>query len=396
MESKMKLFRISLMTIMVLIAPAVFTLTGCGEKIEPGNTPGKAGDPVKAPLAEARITQEPVLYEAVGTITARTASTVSGKLMGTVQAVHVREGDMVQKGDLLVTLDQRQVSAQVDKAQAALKEARRAESSAVSAHDAARAAADYAEATFKRYSQLLKENSVSQQEYEEVASRYRQAKAGQAQTAAMLEAARSRIQQAEAAVREATVAQKDAQVRAPYQGRIINKMVSEGDLASPGTPFFTIEEEGLYCADLVLPERHIQEIKIGMPVKVVVDALGDAQVVGEVGRIIPSADARSRSFQIKVAMPEDLDLKSGMFARVFIPVGGTGMLLIPAASVVTEGQLSGVFVVDDNQVARFRLIRTGRQFDDRVEVISGLQPGQRFVTRVPPGLKDGDRIEQQA
>jgi multidrug resistance efflux pump len=88
-----------------------------------------------------------------------------------------------------------------------------------------------------------------------------------AQAEAMLEAARSRIQQAEAAVRQATVAQQDSLVRVPYQGQIIKKMVSEGDLASPGMPFFTIEEEGQYCVDLVLPERHIQEIKIGMSVK---------------------------------------------------------------------------------------------------------------------------------
>ncbi len=390
----MKHSRFSNLKSLFLLLPAAIVLMGCGEKIAPGNTAEQAVDVVNARVAEAKITQQPVLYEAVGTISARTASTVSSKLMGTVLQVHVHEGDRVQKGDLLVTLDQRQVSAQLDRARAALKEAQRSEASAVSARDAANAAADYAEATYKRFSQLLKENSVSQQEYEEVASRYRQAKASLAQAEAMLEAARSRIQQAAAAVREATVAQKDTRVRAPYEGQIINKMVSAGDLASPGTPFFTIEQEGLFCADLVLPERYIQEIKLGQSVTVVVDALGDKRVVGEVGRIIPSADARSRSFQIKVAMPEGLDLKSGMFARVFIPVGGTGILLVPASAVVDEGQLTGVFVVDDKQVAHFRLVRTGRSFDNRVEVISGLQPGQLFVTSVPPGLKDGDRIEK--
>ena len=195
-------------------------------------------------------------------------------------------------------------------------------------------------------------------------------------------------------MREATVASKDATVRAPYDGRVVNKMIDVGDLAAPGTPFFTIEQEGLYCADLVLPERHIQEVSVGMPVKVVVDALGSQEVKGTIGRIIPSADARSRSFQLKVAMPEDLDLKSGMFARVFIPIGGTGMLLVPRAAIKYEGQLTGVFVVDDQRVARFWLVRTGKIIGDRVEIISGLKPGQRYVMTIGPTLKDGVKVEE--
>ena len=159
--------------VIILLLAAAFI--GCGQKIEPGTTPGSEPVTVKAPLGVVRITQEPFYYEAVGTITARTASTISGKLMGTVLKVHVREGDSVKRGDVLVTLDPRQVTAQLDQVQAGLREARRAESSAVSAHEAAKAAAQLAAATYARYQQLLKENSASQQEFEEVEARHRQA-----------------------------------------------------------------------------------------------------------------------------------------------------------------------------------------------------------------------------
>jgi RND family efflux transporter MFP subunit len=333
------------------------------------------------------------LYEAVGTITARVASTISSKLMGTVLSVHVHEGDYVKADDVLVTLDPRQVTAQLDRAQAGVREARRAKASAASARDAAKAAAQLAEATFNRYLQLRKENSASQQEFEEVESRHRQAQAALAQAESMLQAAESRVQQAEAAVREVTVAKKDAVVRAPYAGQVVNKMINEGDLASPGTPFFTIEQEGLYRADLELPERYIQDVKIGMKVKVVVDALDKLEAAGTIGRINPMADVRSRSFQVKVDMPEELNLKSGMFARVFIPIGGTGMLMIPRTAVVEEGQLNGVYVVDENNTAHFRLIRTGKDIENRVEIISGLQPGQRYVVTIPPTLENGSKVE---
>jgi RND family efflux transporter MFP subunit len=369
------------------------TLASCGGDIAPGNTAPGAGPTVKAPLAEAHVGRTPLLYEAVATINARTTSTISAKLMGAVQAVHVREGQTVQKGDLLLSIDPRTVTAQLDQAKAALNGARRAEASAVSARDAAAAADEYAAATYRRYKQLLQDNSVSRAEFEEIESRSRQAKAGLAQAEAMVEAARSQVRQAEAALQQASLARKDAQVHAPYEGRVVGRMVDEGDLASPGTPLLTLEQEGVFCADLVLPERHIQSVSVGMQVQVQVPALGNLEAVGEVGRIVSAADPRSRSFEVKVAMPDGLDLKSGMFARVFLPIGGTGTLLVPQSAIVNEGQLTGVYVVGPDRVARFRLVRTGKAHTDGVEIISGLQEGQRYVTDVPATLKDGMTVE---
>jgi RND family efflux transporter MFP subunit len=340
------------------IGPLVFLVmvvffTACSQKIEPGTTEEGDRTPVAVETAVARITQQALMYEAVGTVTARTASTISSKLMGAVREVHVREGDLVEEGDLLVTLDQRQVEAQLQKAQAN---------------------AEVAAKEYRRYQQLLTTQSITQQEFDRAEARHRQA---------------------QAAVAAATVGMKDATVRAPYEGQVVAKMINPGDLASPGTPFLTLEQKGLFCADLVLPERHIQAVKMGLEVRVVVPALSDEAMTGQVGRIIPSADARSRSFQIKVGMPEDPDLKSGMFARVFIPLGGTGMLLVPQSAVVDRGQLQGVFLVDATQTARFRLVRTGKTIDDQVEVVSGLKAGGKYIVKVPAKLKDGDKVEER-
>lgn len=326
-------------------------ITACGEKIEPGNASRESGPAVKAPVAIAKVTQQPFFYEAVGTVTARTASTVSSKLMGVVRTVHVQEGDQVGKGDLLVTIDQRQVKAQLERALAN---------------------AEVAEKEYRRFQQLLKEQSASQQEFDRALARHREA---------------------QAAVAAARVSQKDARVRAPYDGRVVAKMINPGDLASPGTPFLTLEQRGLFWADLVLPERHIQSVRLGLEAKVIVPALNDLEILGEVGRIVPSADARSRSFQVKVNLPSVPDLKSGMFARVAIPLGGSGRLLIPKTAVVERGQLTGLFIVDDHQTARFRLIRLGKSFGDQVEVVSGLKTKQHYVTVVPLNLKDGDKIQ---
>ncbi len=368
-------------------------LAACGNEIAPGTSAPGEGKKIKAQVVEAVISQESAYYEAVATINARTASTISSKLMGNVQAVHVHEGDQVKQGDLLISIDPRTVQAQREQAEAAQREARRAEASAVSARNAAAAAAKLAGDTLARYQPLLQEKSVSQQEFDEVESKSRQAKAALAQADAMVEAARSRVQQAQATVSQATVAERDAAVIAPYDGRVVARLVDEGDLASPGTPLLTIEQEGLFCADMLLPERYIQNVQVGLAVKVRVPALGDLEADGQVGRIVPAADARSRSFEMKVAMPEGLDLKSGMFARVFIPVGGSGGLLVPATAVIHEGQLTGIYIVDAKQIAHFRLVRTGKSYGDRVEILSGLQAGQRYIPVIPVGLTDGMTVE---
>lgn len=375
-----------------LMALLVF-LVACGNEIGPGTSASGGAKTIKAPVVEAAISQEPAYYEAVATINARTASTISSKLMGNIQAVLVHEGDRVKQGDPLVSIDPRTVQAQREQAEAAVREARRAEASAVSARDAATAASRLAAATLSRYQPLLQEKSVSQQEFDEVESRSRQAKAALAQADAMVEAARSRVQQAEAAVSQAAIAERDAKVIAPYDGQVVARLVDEGDLASPGTPLLTIEQEGLFCADMLLPERYIQNVQVGLAVKVRVPALGDLEADGQVGRIVPAADARSRSFEMKVAMPEGLDLKSGMFARVFIPVGGGGGLLVPEAALVNEGQLTGIYIVDEKSIARFRLVRTGKSYGDRVEILSGLQAGQRYVPALPAGIEDGMTVE---
>lgn len=330
----------------------LFGLAACGEKIAPGTHPKGEGPIVNVPIAKAAEIQQPFYYEAVGTVTARTTSTISSKLMGVVRSVSVQEGDTIKKGDLLVTIDQRQVKAQLERAMAN---------------------AQVAGKEYMRYQQLLKDQSASQQEFDRAEARHREAKA---------------------AVAAARVSQKDAQVQAPYDGRVLAKMINPGDLASPGTPFLTVEQTGLFWTDLVLPERHIQAVQLGLAVKVIVPALDRQEIMGEVGRIVPTADARSRSFQVKVSMPAGLDLKSGMFARVAIPLAGAGALLVPKSAIVEQGQLSGVFIVDDNQVAHFRLVRMGKTYDDQVEIVSGLKIDQQYVSNVPMGLVDGAKVSK--
>jgi RND family efflux transporter MFP subunit len=313
--------------------------------------------------------------------------------MGTVKEIRVQEGDRVKQGQTLVVIDKRNVTAQLRQAQAALDEARRAEAGAVSARDAAVAGAQLARATYERYLNLIEEDSASRQEFDEVEARHRQAQASLKQVEQMLAAARYRVQQAAAAVSAAGVASDDAAILAPYDGIVTAKMSEVGDLATAGTPFLTLEGMEGYRVDVVLPEAYFSAVRLNQTVMIRIPSLGDQPLEGSVETIVPVADQSSRSFLVKIRLPADEAIRSGMFARVVIRTGEERIMLIPASTVVPQGQLTGIFIVDDHQIARFRLIRTGRHFDDTVEIITGLDEGQRFVRSPPPALVDGAHVE---
>jgi RND family efflux transporter MFP subunit len=377
-----------------LLAMLVACVSGCGEKIEPGHSSISAGAPVKTKVAEARFSIWPLIFEAVGTVQAETASTLGAKILGTVTAVRVQEGDRVRMGDVIVTIDERQVGAQRQQAEAALAEARQMEQAASAARDAAAAGADLATATYHRYETLLAQESVSRQEFDDVKARFRQAQAKLGQSEDMIKAALQRVRQAEAALTSAHVSAADAAVKAPFDGIVTAKMVDAGDLAAPGRPLLSLEKEGGYRVDIRLPEVYVRAVRPGQAVPIRIGGTLEPPIEGVIDIVAPAADPDSRSFLVKARLPSRVDLRSGMFARVEVIVGESQLMAIPSSAIVHQGQLTGLFVVTAENTAHFRLIRTGRNLGDgMVEVLSGLPDGTRFVVKPSSELVDGASVE---
>jgi RND family efflux transporter MFP subunit len=371
----------------------LFFSLACSDKIEPGTTTESPPVLKDTPVATAQITDQPIIYEAVGTVRAGIRSNLASKLLGTVEAIHVREGDRVKQGETLLLIDQRQVNAGLRKAGASLTEAKKGLAAAISNREAARASEKLALATYERYLNLKRDDSVSVQEFDEVEARYRQARAALGQADAMVEAATARIKQAEASLATARVNKEDAVITAPHDGIITEKMVDKGDLAKPGTPLLALETTRGFCVDVVLPEKYIDYVEPGQKVSVKVPALKTGPLEGNVCTIVPSADPRSRSFIVKINLPIHRKVRSGLFARVEIPIGHSKKLLIDQEGVVTRGQLTGLYLVDSEGIARFRLIRLGKTFGVSIEVLSGLKEGDRYVVKPTPKLQDGARVE---
>jgi RND family efflux transporter MFP subunit len=183
-----------------------------------------------------------------------------------------------------------------------------------------------------------------------------------------------------------------ARIRAPFAGVITEKKADAGTLASPGMPIFTIEDTRSYRLEATIDESDMRIARVGQVVPVTIDALGTTELSGKIVQIVPAADPTSRNFLVKVELPSDSRLRSGLFGRARFPRGERTSVLIPRSAVVEHGQLQGVYVMDTNQIAGMRYITLGKSAGDQVEVLSGLQAGEKLIAA--PGDRElcGKRI----
>jgi RND family efflux transporter MFP subunit len=158
-------------------------------------------------------------------------------------------------------------------------------------------------------------------------------------------------------------------------------------------PIFTVEDVRRYRLEATVNENDLQYVRTGEQVSVVIDALDNAGLKGKVVQIVPAADAASRAFLVKIELPTDTHLRSGLFGRAQFSRGERQVLLIPRSAVVDRGQLQGIYVLDQNKVASLRYITLGKPSGAEVEVLAGLQDGEQLVAT--PGAIDlnGKRIE---
>jgi len=323
-------------------------------------------------LLTAQKTMVPDCTEATGTVRAAQSAQLSSQVMGAITRVNVHEGDQVRQREVLITIDSAQQRSAYDSANAGLSASRQA----IAATDA-----DYAlaEATMKRYQVLYDKKSVSPQEYDEVKTRLVAAKARRDVAAA------GRVQ-AEAAVSAANTAVGFTRIRAPFDGLVVAKLADAGALAAPGVPLLTIEDPTRFRLEAVVDESQIGTVRLGETVPVVIDSLGNQTITGKVVQIVPMADPASRTFTVKVDLPANPQIRSGLFGRARFTRGERESILVPQDALLHRGQLDGVYVVGKDKIASLRYVTLGKLSANQVEVLSGLENGERIVAQ--PGERE--------
>ncbi|MBN1586092.1 MAG: efflux RND transporter periplasmic adaptor subunit [Candidatus Omnitrophica bacterium] len=334
--------------IVTLGALFILAAAGCGKPAEGQSGPGGmwAVGVVSSP-AGLEIVEDKLSL--VGSLEANETIEVQSELEGTVEAIDFSEGQSVQKGAILIRINEKKLQASLDQAQANLK---------------------LAQATEKRYKALVSSNAVSHQEYD--------------QTIATLAAAEATVELAKELLEDATIA-------APFSGVLGSRMVSEGQFVSKGTKLTSLSSQDPIKAEFEVPERYLSQVKIGQPVKISVAAYPNEVFEGEVYFIAPQVSQTTRTALVKARIPNPHSkLMRGMFANLDLVLEvRKDAVVVPETAVVLRGDDSFVYVVDEKSAAQIRPVRLGLRLEGRVEVLEGVQAGEVVVAegwqKIGPG-----------
>lgn len=306
---------------------------------------------VSGDIITVETVNEPIIEQATGTIRAKNETVISARIMATIASLNVRAGDTVEAGDVLATLDSRELEARLDQQQEAVA--------------AARARLSEAESNYNRVAPLVAKGVATQAEFD--------------RAEAALSTAQAELAGAMRATDEANTALSYTTLTAPFAGRVIDRFADPGDTAIAGTPLLRIYDPEQLRLEANVRESLASRLERGQPLVARIDAL-DQQFEVTVDEIVPSADPGSRSFVVKVNLPTRPNLYPGMFGRLLIRTGRRETLYVPQQAIAQFGQLNFVHLVTDQGVVR-RYIRTGRAAKDQVEVLSGLKPGEKIVAK---------------
>ncbi len=346
-----------------LLIFSLLLLFGCKDKVMPGTAEVKRQAVTGVTLAEVHPAQVDEYYETSGTVRAKTISVIASRVMGTVTSVKVKEGDRVHAGQVLMTIDDRDVAQRVKAAEKAVEAAKQNKS--------------LMDITYQRYKNLHDEKAISQQEIDQIETQKK--------------VSDMEYERAKAMLAEAQIYHGFTRISAPTSGVVTEKKIELGSMAVPGIPILTVEDNSYFRIEANVDERLSGKLKIGMPVDVIIDSIGQ-EAKGRITEIIPAVDPMSRTFLIKIdlKMPS---LKTGLYGKVLIPEGKREAILVPQKAIVEKGQLVGVYVVDDKGVITYRLIKAGKKYGEQIEVLSGLNGGEKIIVDGVEKAVDGGIIK---
>jgi RND family efflux transporter MFP subunit len=336
-----------LMRWLVLAAAIAALITACNSQEEPAQP---AALSIQAVVTQVQTVQVPLRVEVTGQITAVAQATLSSQVQSTVEELRVREGTAVKKGQKLVVLDSRDLRAELARAQAEAENAR---------------------AHLARMKRLYSEDAVSTQEKENADRTFKVA---------------------EASRRAALTKVSYTVVTAPFDGVITEKKIEVGEIASPGQPLLKMEDPQRLRLEATVAEGDLQALSRGATIPVVIDALGPKPLSGIVAQILPTGDPATHTFLVKVELSPTPGLKTGMFGRMLVNKGTGQTLVVPRSAVIERGELTGLYVVGPDSLARLRWVKLGRTLGESIEILSGVTSGERLLADASTGI-EGARIE---
>lgn len=355
-------------TFLAIIVTGLFWIS-CGSKNE--NTIQQDNStviPVKT--AEVNLEEENHFISASGKITAVKSATLSTRNMGYVENVYAKVGQKVSKGQLLLSINNKDLTAQKAQTDAGIAEAT--------------AALENAQKDYNRFKSLFNSQSATQKELDDITAHYNMAKA--------------RLEAAKQARNTVNAQFSYSNIRAPFSGIVTQKFVKSGDMANPGMPLLQIENLNNFEVVAMVPENEISELKKGEKAQIEIKAINE-NITGKISVISASAQSTGGQYLVKVSLDKKpKELRSGMFATVHfstVSTVKTKNISVPKSAIINHGELYGIYTVSQKNTAILRWLRLGRTLGDKVEVLSGINSGERYIISSTGKLYNGVKVNIQ-
>ena len=360
----------------------------------------------------------PRFFEATGSLAGNEQTDVAPAVAGKVITVGVDLGSYVQRGAMLVRLDDRdarirleQAQAQVEQAQASVRQAeariglrpgQNFDPERVAEVGSARVALELAEKQLRRFERLIESGDVSRSSYDQqkaqrdqLQQQYEAALTVARQNYAAVQTARAAVISARTQIETQRKSISDAVVSAPISGYVADRPADLGEYVTTSTKVATIVSTNPLRMRIDIPEQAISSVQVGQGVSVNVSAYPDRAFSGRVARISPNVTATSRTLTVEAEIENgDGALKPGQFATVRIQQSASAQaVLVPARAVHTEGASSHLFVIKNGR-AEQRQVQIGQAEGDLVEIRSGVAEGEQVATSNIEQLSDGMAVRQ--
>jgi multidrug resistance efflux pump len=400
-----------LISIFLLLVFTAFAIGGCA---------APASSEISVQVASAQKQAIKTNISLSGVLLPQSTVTLSTKLTGQVLSVNCDVGAAVKKGDTLISLDTKQLSAQLDQAEAALKQANAAvkagkssasaSSSAVKvaqgavdtakinydaakkAYDATKASYDLGFATAADLEKATVALQVAQAQYTAASSgTIKQAKYASSSASNNVNTLKAGVEVAEANVNLILVQMENAAITSPVDGVVISRNINTGELAVTGAQLVTVMENGAYKLKGTVPQSALPLISVGQSINVTVDIYPSQKFEGKISMIAPMAVSTGEYFPIEVTIPSAEVLKAGLSAHASLEVQSQERVCVPSNAVISESGQSYVFVYD-NGTAKKTAVTAGLSDGTLTEILEGLSSDAQVITTQTGAIKDGTPV----
>ncbi|NPA71638.1 MAG: efflux RND transporter periplasmic adaptor subunit [Gammaproteobacteria bacterium] len=349
-----KIFTISVLAL-------ALSLSGCNE--EPATEQKETAQVFKAEVQMVQLGTIPLMAVVPGSIVPEQKASIASRLIGYIKGLEVEVGQKVKQGDLLFSIDSADIKSQIAQAEAAYRQAV--------------AALKDARLDYNRFTKLYKDDSVSKQQYDKIRLQY--------------SVAQQNVAAAHSGLKQAKEQLNYANVKAPFDGVVVQKLAVAGGLAAPGKPIVVIENATSLSVKTEVSGDLFAVLHIGDEAQVQVDGQ-DKAFIGTIYTLVGSANPKTRTHTVKLNLPEGLNINSGTFARVSFKRDVRQTMMISKSAIVVRAGIEGVFVVENGR-AFFHMVRTGLEIGSQIEIQAGLALGEQIVIENNESMLNGDIVE---